>query len=99
MKIGDITFVDDILITSESNKQHLKHLEGLLERLSESGITLNLEEAHFFKKEAKFLGFILTTLGIGPDLEKLKAIQDFPVSRNIKQLRGFLGLINRASRK
>lgn len=40
------------------------------------------------------MGFILTTEGIRPDPEKLKAIQEFPTPRNIKQFRAFLGLIN-----
>ena len=60
--IGDhvISFVDDTLITSEST-QHLEHLEELLSRLEKSHSTLNLSKSSFFKKETKFLGFILTT--------------------------------------
>ena len=68
-----ITFVDDIFITSKSKstEQHLQHLEELLERLEDCGITLNLEKSHFFIEETRFLGFRLKTEGIKPDPEKL----------------------------
>ena len=94
--IGDhiISFVDDTLITSESTQQHLEHLEEILTRLERNNLTLNLNKSHFFKKETKFLGFILTTDGIKPDPDKIQGIADFPAPRNVKQLRGFLGLIN-----
>ena len=70
--IGDhvISFVDDTLITPESTKQHLKHLEELLKRLEINNLTFNLSKSNFFKKETKFLGFIPTTKGIKPDPEK-----------------------------
>ena len=93
--IGDhiISFVDDTLVISESVRQHLEHLEELLTRLEENNLTLNLNESHFFKEETKFLGFILTDKGIHPDLEKVEGITYFPETRNVKQLRGFLGLM------
>lgn len=59
-----------------------------------SYLTLNKKKSHFFRKDTKFLGFILTTEGIKPDPEKISSIQDSPAPRNIKQWRGFLGLIN-----
>ncbi|XP_023289070.1 uncharacterized protein LOC111674111, partial [Orussus abietinus] len=45
-------------------------------------------------EEVNFLGHVLTTEGIQPQKEKLQAIQDFPKPKNLKQLRGFLGLVN-----
>ena len=83
--IGDhiISFVDDIL---------MEHLEELLTRLEKNNLTLNLSKSNFLKKN-KFLGFILTTEGIKPDQEKLQGIMDFPVPKNVKQLRRFLGLV------
>ena len=94
--IGDhvISFVDGTLITSESTEQHLEHLEELLTSLEKSHLTLNLSKSSFFRKETKFLGFILTTEGIKPDPEKIRRIMEFPTPKNEKQLRGFRGLVN-----
>ena len=86
--------MDDTLITSESTTQHLEHLEELLARLERNNLTLNLSKSNFFKKETRFLGFILTTEGIKPDPEKIQEIMEFPSPKNAKQLIGFLGLTN-----
>ena len=60
----------------------------------ENILTINLEKYHFFRSEVKFLGQILTSTGIKPDPDRIEAIQNFSRPRNLKELRGFLGLIN-----
>ena len=60
----------------------------------ENNLTINLEKSHFFRSEVKFLGHILTSTGIKPNPEKIETIQNFSRPRNLKELRGFLGLIN-----
>ena len=72
----------------------MEHLEELLTRHEKSHLTLNLSKSSFFKKEIKFLGFILTTEVIKPDPEKIRGIMEFPTPKNEKQLRGFLVLVN-----
>lgn len=89
-----INFVDDLLCTSETFEEHLTHLDELFQRFREHGLTLNLEKSQFFRSEAKFLGHILTPQGICPDPEKIRDIKEFPAPKNLKQLRGFLGLVN-----
>lgn len=91
--IGDyvIKFVDDMLIKSSSEEEHLEHIKKLL---VVTNLTINLEKCKFFQEQVKFLGFILSTEGIRPDPEKIQGIQNFPAPRNIKQLKGFLGLVN-----
>ena len=49
-------------------------------------------------KEMHFLGHLLTTEGIKIDPDKVEAIHRFHVSRNVKQLKGFLELINFCSK-
>lgn len=57
-------------------------------------MTLKMEKSHFFRKEVTFLGHIVTTKRIQHQPDKIKSIKKFPRSRNVKQLRGFLGLVN-----
>ena len=89
-----LTFIDDIFCASENVHQHLLHLELLFHRLMENNLKINLEKSHFFRSEVKFLGHVLTSTGIKPDPEKIETIQNFSRPRNLKELRGFLGLIN-----
>ncbi|KAK2578984.1 hypothetical protein KPH14_012805 [Odynerus spinipes] len=89
-----VNFIDDILCFSNSFEEHLQHLTVLLQRLQDYNLTINLEKCQFMARELKFLGHIISTEGIKQDPEKLAAIRDFPAPKNLKQLRGFLGLIN-----
>ena len=87
-------YVDDILITSKTIDEHFQHLELVFKQLLRANFTINLEKSCFFQAELKFLGHIISTEGIWPDPDKITAIKNFPPPRNIKGLRGFLGLCN-----
>lgn len=87
-------FVDDCLIASRSEEEHYKHLEIIFERLYQNGITINLEKCEFVKTELDFLGYHITSQGISPTSDKLKAISEFPKPKTVCELRRFLGMIN-----
>jgi hypothetical protein len=42
--------------------------------------------------QVTFLGHIISALRVAADLDKLKAISDWPPPKNKRHLRGFLGL-------
>ncbi|MGR0227372.1 ribonuclease H family protein, partial [Klebsiella pneumoniae] len=46
----------------------------------------------FFKKELKFLGYIVTPEGLRTDPKKIEAIQKFPLPYDEKTIRQFLGM-------
>ena len=66
----------------------------LFQRLEEHKLTVNLEKSNFFQQEVKFLGYILIPQGIMPDPEKVNALKQFSRPKNVKDQRGFLGLVN-----
>ena len=43
-------YLDDIIIYSRSEKEHLEHLEEIFTRLKTAGLKLKLEKCCFFKK-------------------------------------------------
>lgn len=88
------TYLDDILISSSSVDQHQQHLRQLFERLSEYGVLINTSKCTFGQAKVNFLGHEVSAAGIKPLNTKVQAIQDFPVPKNIKDLRRFLGMIN-----
>lgn len=88
------SYVDDILIAEKSWTEHNYTLNRLLQIFKENGITVNLEKSEFGKSKIKFLGHIISSVGIEPDPEKLEAIRSFPTPVNKRQVRGFLGLVN-----
>ena len=88
-----INFVDDMLCISSSEAQHLMHLEQFLCRIQEYNFTLSFKKSKFFVQEVDFLGFTLTKRGIKPQEGKIDLIKNYPVPRNIRHLKGFLGLV------
>ncbi|GMF14429.1 unnamed protein product [Phytophthora fragariaefolia] len=95
---GDLEFVvvylDDILVFSENEKEHLEHLRIVFERLEKYGVSLNGKKCHILRKEVDYLGYTLSAEGIKPQAKKIQAIQQIAVPRNRKELRRFLGMIN-----
>ena len=83
-----ISFVADTLVTSESVEQHFEHMEDLLIRLEWNNLTFDLIKSNFFRKETKFLGFVLATEKNKPDPDKVQGITDFSTPKNFKRLRG-----------
>lgn len=86
-------YLDDILIFSKSESEHLKHLEIVFGRLRDFGLLLNVGKCVFGVTELDFLGHSVNTEGISPQKAKIEAIRKFPVPRTQRQLRNFLGLI------
>ena len=89
-----LVYVDDILVFSNSFKEHLQHLEQIFCRLTSAGLTLKPSKCSFALSSVKYLGHVLTKDGIQVDVSKTDAVRSFPVPRNQKELRSFLGLCN-----
>lgn len=87
-------YVDDILVASTSQEEHIKHLKQLFETLNEAGTTINPSKCRFGAQQVEFLGHLVTEAGIKPLFNKVKAILNMQKPKNIMQLRSFLGMIN-----
>lgn len=51
-------------------------------------------KCHFAHREVKYLGYIVSKQGIKPDADKVKAVANYPVPKNVKELKQFLDLSN-----
>ena len=87
-----VIFVDDILVISRTLEEHFENLRSVFQKLRLANITLKLHKCEFIKSQMKFLGHIISATGISTDPEKLRSIVEFPVPKNLKPLRAFLGL-------
>lgn len=88
------TYIDDMLIASDSPEQHAEHLRTIFGRLREFGVTINVTKCQFGVPELKFLGHLIDRDGVKPCEEKVEAIRSFPRPTTVQQLRRFLGMVN-----
>ena len=69
-----IAYLDDILVYSETPKDHCMYVKQVHKVLSKAGLHLTLEECYFHKMEVKYLRLIITADGVQMDPAKMKAV-------------------------
>jgi hypothetical protein len=88
------TYLDDILVYSETLEEHKQHVRQVLEKLRKAGLQVNIEKCEFHVTETKFLGLIVSRDKIKIDPEKVRAINNWEKPGTVKQVQAFLGLCN-----
>jgi hypothetical protein len=89
-----VVYVYHILIHSPTFTEHPLHTDLVLDKLTSSGFTVNAAKCQFCKPAIKFLGHIISDKGVKADRERTEAILRYPVPKNQRQLRKFLGICN-----
>ena len=67
-------YLDDVIIFSKSFDEHIKHVRKVLRRLKENGIKLKAKKRDLFKKEVKYLGWIVSQEGYLADPKNIKPV-------------------------
>ena len=85
-------FIDDIIVYSRSIEEHKEHLTQVFNELRAHKLYINGKKSEFFLQEIYYLGHIISKEGIRMDPEKLKIIDEWPIPKNLHQLRSFIGM-------
>ena len=94
LNIFVITYLDDILIFFKDYDEHIEHVRKVLKKIKHAKLQLKLKKCEFHVQETEFLGHWITTNSIQMDKHKIKAIQDWPELKNVKEIQQFTGLVN-----
>ena len=86
-------YLDEIIIFSKTEEEHLQHLEEIFNHLRKAGLKLKLQKCSFFKKHFQCLSHLISDKGIQPLPEKLESMAKMPTPQNAKQVKQFLGLV------
>jgi hypothetical protein len=89
-----LIYMDDLLVMSKTQDQHLQHLEAVFARLREHKLHLKLKKCEFMQRELRFLGHIVSAAGVRADPAKVEAVRKWPRPKNLKELQAFLGTAN-----
>jgi hypothetical protein len=87
-------YIDDILIYSQTEQEHLQHIRQVLELLRQHKLYGKTSKCEFLKESVEYLGHIISSQGIATDPKKVEVVKHWPVPKNIKELQSFLGLCN-----
>ena len=86
-------YLDDILVFSEDQEQHKKHLDKVFSILDENNLKISLVKCIFDVPELDFLGYKVSFDGLLPTENKVNELKSFPYPKDSKSLRRFLGMI------
>lgn len=86
--------LDDMIVTGKTDKEHLRNLDSVLQRLQKFGLRANLEKCFFFIDSVQYCGHEVTKDGIWKTKDKIDAVLRTSAPENLTQLRSFLGLVN-----
>ncbi|KAI7967784.1 hypothetical protein MJO29_001061 [Puccinia striiformis f. sp. tritici] len=89
-----VVYLDDILIYSRSQAEHIEHVREVLKRLRSSNLYAKGSKCVFHTTEVTFLGYVLTRSGLTMDTDKIQKILDWPKPTSVKGVQSFLGFAN-----
>jgi hypothetical protein len=87
-------YLDDVIVFSRTAAEHRAHLLQLFQILQEAGLVINRDKCVFGKSAVDFLGHRVLAAGSQPLCSHVEAIQEHPGSLCVKDLQGFLGVVN-----
>ena len=92
--VSVVVYLDDILIYSQNEVDHERHVREVLLRLQQHKLYCKLSKCDFFTTSIPYLGHIITPNGVSMDPSKVKCVQDWPVPTSVVEIQSFLGLAN-----
>lgn len=88
-----IIYLDDIIIASIDEAEHLEHLRIVFSRLVKGNLKLRLDKCRFFMDKIKYLGIMVTAAGISCEPAYVDQVLQFRKPTNVKELERFIGMI------
>ncbi|GBM16261.1 Retrovirus-related Pol polyprotein from transposon 17.6 [Araneus ventricosus] len=87
-----VPYLDDIAVFSVMFQEHIKHLETVLQRIQQAGLTIKPSKCKFAQSQVQYLGHTVGQGCIRPSELKIEAVRNFPTPRTKTDIRAFLGL-------
>jgi hypothetical protein len=88
-----VVFIDDILIYSKTERDHVDHIRVILQRLHDHRLYAKFSKCEFWLDSVKFLGHTISSEGISVDPTKVQKVMDWKPPTSVHQIRSFLGLV------
>ena len=86
-----MTYIDDILIATETVGDHMVRLREVFECLREAGFKMRVAKCDFMKSEIKYMGRVVSAEGMKPDPKTVAKLRDWDIPRSKTEMQSFLG--------
>jgi hypothetical protein len=87
-----VVFIDDILVYSQNEQEHVEHLRKVLQRLRDCQLYAKLSKCKFWISEVLFLGHIINRDGLVVDPKKVEVILDWKAPKDVRGIKSFIGM-------
>jgi len=87
-------YIDNILIYSDTEQEHLKHIAIVYDELKQAQFYASRKKSEFFAASMDILGHIIDDQGLRASPEKIARFEAWTTPKNKKQLREFRGVVN-----
>jgi hypothetical protein len=87
-----LLYIDDIVVHSVNEEQHVRHLQAIFDRLRQFNLKLNPKKCVFGRSEVELLGYIVSRHGIRATPAKITAITNMAQPASVADIRSFLGM-------
>ena len=88
------SFIDDVIVRTESEERHDELVEEILRRIEENVLYVKPEKCKQKVREVDFLGVVIGLDEIKMEKEKVETVLDQPVPKSVKDIQRFLELEN-----
>ena len=89
----DLIYLDDIIVYSRTQDNHLTHLQAVLDRFVQHGLKLKSSKCHFFKENITYLGHKISTKGMLPAQEGIEKIANMRLPSTVTGIRKLVGAV------
>ena len=87
-----LVYLDDVIVYSKTEEDHLRRLQAVFERFHEHGLKLKPSKCSFLRKQIIFLGHEISADSMMPGNLNLKGIVEMAPPANYTEVRHFLGM-------
>ena len=89
-----VVYLDDILIYSQTEEEHIEHIRLVLERLRIHKLYAKRSKCEFLRDSVDFLGFVIGREGVSVEPDRIRSIQEWPLPASVRDIRVFIGFAN-----
>ncbi|MBW0532231.1 hypothetical protein O181_071946 [Austropuccinia psidii MF-1] len=86
-----LVYIYYIIIYSDTWEEHMQHIDRVLSKCTPINLKISFKKCNFGQQELLALGNKVSGLSLAIDQNKVEAVLQKPVPRNIKEMQSFLG--------